>query len=461
MNKNDIYEVTIEDMSHDGEGIGKVDGFPLFIKDAIIGDVIEAKVTKLKNNYGYARLEEIVKPSSLRTKPPCPLHKKCGGCQIQAMDYKAQLKFKQDLVINNLVRIGGLGDDIKGRMEPIVGMENPYRYRNKAQFPVGEKDGRIIMGFYAGRTHDIMECEDCVLGDEGNSVILGAIRGYMEQHKVSAYDETTGKGLVRHILIRKGFATSEWMVCLVITEDKLPHEKELVDSLLEVMPKIVSICVSVNKRRDNVIMGDNFGVIYGEPYIHELLSGITYMISPLSFFQVNPVQTEKLYAKAVEYAKLTGMENVWDLYCGTGSISLFLAKKAGKVHGVEIIPQAIDDARQNARVNGITNAEFFVGKAEDVFAEQVLDKNGVNYGEKIDVVVVDPPRKGCDAKLLETILKMAPARVVYVSCDSATLARDLKLLCEKDYEIEHLQCYDQFPHTIHVETCVALKRVNE
>lgn len=461
MNKNDIYEVTIEDMSHDGEGIGKVDGFPLFIKDAIIGDVIEAKVTKLKNNYGYARLEEIVKPSYMRIEPPCPLHKKCGGCQIQAMDYKAQLKFKQDLVINNLMRIGGFGEDIKEITEPIVGMENPYRYRNKAQFPVGEKDGRIIMGFYAGRTHDIMECEDCLLGDEGNALILRTVREYMEKYKIPAYNETTGKGLIRHILIRKGFATGEWMVCLVITENKLPHEKELIDNLLKVMPKIVSICVSVNKRRDNVIMGDNFNVVYGEPYIHELLSGITYMISPLSFFQVNPVQTEKLYAKAVEYAHLTGTENVWDLYCGTGSISLFLAKKAGKVHGVEIIPQAIDDARENARVNGITNAEFFVGKAEDVFAEKVLDIKGANYGEKIDVVVVDPPRKGCDAKLLETILKMAPARVVYVSCDSATLSRDLKILCEKDYKIERLQCYDQFPHTVHVETCVALKRVNE
>ena len=458
MNKNEIFELTIEDMSHDGEGIGKVDGFPLFVKDAIIGDVIEAKVTKLKKNYGYARLNAIVEPSGLRVEPRCALHKRCGGCQIQAMDYRAQLKFKQDLVINNLLRIGGFDESIADRIEPIVGMENPYRYRNKAQYPVGMKDGRVVMGFYAGRTHDIMECEDCVLGDEGNADILKTIKTYMDMYKVPAYDEESAKGLIRHILIRKGFATNEWMVCLVISSDKLQHKEELIRMLTDLKQNIVSISVSINSRRDNVIMGDSFKVIYGEPYIHEILSGITYMISPLSFFQVNPVQTERLYAKAVEYAELTGRENVWDLYCGTGSISLFLARKAGKVHGVEIIPQAIDDARANAKANGFTNTEFYVGKAEDVFAEQVLTKNSPNYGEKIDVVVVDPPRKGCDEKLLETILKMAPKRVVYVSCDSATLARDLKILCEKDYEIARLQCYDQFPHTVHIETCVQLKR---
>ena len=460
MDKNDIFEVIIEDMSHDGEGIGKVGGFPLFIKDAVIGDVIEAKVTKLKKTYGYARLNNIVKPSSLRVTPKCPLHKKCGGCQIQAMDYNGQLKFKHDLVINNLIRIGGFGEEIAEIMEPIVGMDEPYRYRNKAQFPVGEKDGRVIMGFYAGRTHDIMECDDCVLGDEKNALILNVIKSYMAKFNISVYDEASGKGLIRHVLIRKGFATNEWMVCLVIAGDKLPHSDTLVSMLRDAMPEIVSISISPNKRRDNVIMGDGFTVLYGESYIHEKLSGITYKISPLSFFQVNPIQTEKLYAKVVEYANLTGKENVWDLYCGTGSISLFLAGKAGKVHGVEIIPQAIDDARENAKANGIENAEFFVGKAEDVFAEQVLTEGSANYGEKIDVVVVDPPRKGCDAKLLDTILKMAPSRIVYVSCDSATLARDLKILCDTDYIIDRLQCFDQFPHTVHVETVVLLTRQN-
>ncbi|MBQ9342247.1 MAG: 23S rRNA (uracil(1939)-C(5))-methyltransferase RlmD [Lachnospiraceae bacterium] len=461
MDKNDIFEVTIEDMTCDGEGIGKVDGFPLFIKDAVIGDVIEAKVTKLKKTYGYARLNTIVKPSSLRVIPKCSLHKKCGGCQIQAMDYCAQLKFKQDLVINNLVRIGRFDEDVADVMEPIVGMDEPYRYRNKAQFPVGKKDGRVIMGFYAGRTHDIMECDDCVLGDENNALILNIIKAYMTKFNVPAYDEVSGKGLIRHVLIRKGFATNEWMVCLVIAGEKLPHSDVLVSMLRDAMPEIVSISISPNKRRDNVIMGDDFTVLYGEAYIHESLSGITYKISPLSFFQVNPIQTEKLYAKVVEYANLTGKENVWDLYCGTGSISLFLAGKAGKVHGVEIVPQAIDDARENAKTNSIENAEFFVGKAEDVFTEQVLTEGSANYGEKIDVVVVDPPRKGCDVKLLGTILKMAPSRIVYVSCDSATLARDLKILCETDYRIDKLQCFDQFPHTVHVETVCLLSKLKD
>ena len=458
MKKNDIFTVTIEDMSHTGEGIGKVDGFPLFIKDAIIGDVVRAKVMKLKKHYGFARLMEIVEPSKNRINPPCPIHKACGGCQIQAMAYEAQLRFKGNLVENNLKRIGGFSEDILEKMEPFVGMEEPYRYRNKAQFPVGEKNGRIIAGFYAGRTHDIMECEDCLLGAKENQVILNTVISHMEKYQIAPYDETTGKGLIRHVLTRTGFTSGEWMVCLVINGDKIPAEQELCDALREVVPAITSISVSPNKERNNVIMGKSYRVLWGEGYIKEILSGIEYRISPLSFFQVNPVQTEKLYAKAVEYANLTGRENVWDLYCGTGSISLFLAKEAGKVHGVEIIEQAILDARKNAQINGLTNTEFFVGKAEDVFAREVQE---VDNPEKIDVVVVDPPRKGCDEKLLRTMLDMEPDRIVYVSCDSATLARDLKILCEKDYQIERMQCFDQFPHTVHVETVCLLSKLHE
>jgi 23S rRNA (uracil1939-C5)-methyltransferase len=371
------------------------------------------------------------------------------------MAYPAQLRFKERLVQNNLMRIGGFGQEIMERMEPIVGMEEPYRYRNKAQFPVGEKDGRIQMGFYAGRTHDIMECEDCVLGAQENQRILDAVKEYMCANNVHAYDEKTGKGLIRHVLIRKGFETGEWLVCLVINGKKLPEAEALCEKLLKAVPQIVSISVSVNMTRNNTIMGDSYKVLWGEAYMKERLGDVLYRISPLSFFQVNPVQTKKLYEKAVDYAELTGVENVWDLYCGTGSISLFLAGKAGKVHGVEIIEPAIMDARANAKENGITNVEFFVGKAEDVFAEQVFHKQ---KDEPIDVVVVDPPRKGCDEKLLQTILDMHPKRVVYVSCDSATLARDLKILCKEDYEVSRWQCYDQFPHTVHVETCVQLLR---
>ena len=457
MKKNEIYTVTIEDMSHTGEGIGKAEGFTLFVKDAIIGDVAKVKITKLKKTYGYARLMEILTPSPDRTGAPCPLHRACGGCQIQAMDYSAQLRFKENLVKNNLQRIGGFGPEIIEKMEPIVGMDQPYRYRNKAQFPIGEKNGRPIAGFYAGRTHTIMECEDCLLGDEENKNILDVILQYMQDYHIPAYDEVTGQGLVRHVLTRKGFATGQWMVCLVINGENLPEEAELCTRLRERVEGLVSVSVSPNTRRDNVIMGSSYRVLWGDGYLEETLDGICYRISPLSFFQVNPVQTEKLYAKAVEYAGLTGKENVWDLYCGTGSISLFLAKKAAKVHGVEIIEQAILDARENARINGIENTEFFVGKAEEVFAREVLDKNA----DPIDVVVVDPPRKGCDEKLLETMLAMKPERIVYVSCDSATLARDLKILCEKDYEVSRWQCYDQFPHTVHVESVCLLSKLRE
>ncbi|SFQ40362.1 23S rRNA (uracil1939-C5)-methyltransferase [Lachnospiraceae bacterium XBB1006] len=457
MNKNDVVTVTIEDMSHKGEGIGKVDGFPLFVKDALIGDVVEVKVIKLKHTYGYGRLMKVLSASSERVEAPCPLHKACGGCQIQAMAYAAQLSFKERLVTNNLIRIGGFSEEIVSSMEPIVGMEEPYRYRNKAQFPVGEKEGVIKMGFYAGRTHDIMECEDCLLGAEENQQILAVIKEYMYANHVHAYDEKTGKGLVRHILIRKGFSTGQWLVCLVINGKSVPKPEVLCEALLHAVPGIVSISVSVNTSRNNTIMGESYRVLWGEPYMKEQLGDVMYRISPLSFFQVNPIQTKKLYEKVIEYAQLTGRENVWDLYCGTGSISLFLAKKAAHVHGVEIIEPAILDARENAKENGITNTEFFVGKAEDVFAEQVLSKEKL---EPIDVVVVDPPRKGCDEKLLQTILAMKPTRVVYVSCDSATLARDLKILCETDYRVRKWQCYDQFPHTVHVESCVLLTRMS-
>ena len=456
MNKNDIVTVTISDMSHSGEGIGKVNGFPLFIKDAIIGDVVNAKIMKLKKNYGFARLMEIVTPSSDRDmNPVCPNYKRCGGCQIMAMNYDAQLKYKENLIKNNLIRIGGMDESIVDIMEPIIGMDNPYRYRNKAQYPIGKnKEGEIIAGFYAGRTHDIMECDDCYLGVEENKLILTDIKEYMANNNVEPYDEITGKGLVRHVLIRKGFKTGEFMVCLIINGDSLPNYKELQEKLEEDVPGLKSLFINVNKKNTNVIMGDTCKKLWGEDYIIEELDGIRYRISPLSFFQVNPIQTEKLYNKALEYANLTGKENVWDLYCGAGSISLFLAKKAAMVHGVEIVEPAIVDARNNACDNGITNVEFFVGAAEDVFDEEM------NRGAKRpDVVVVDPPRKGCDEKLLRTMLKMAPDRIVYVSCDSATLARDLKILCEKDYKLEKWCGVDQFSHTVHCESVCLLSKV--
>lgn len=448
--KNDILTLDIEDCGVDGEGIGKADGFTVFVKDAVIGDRIKAKIIKAKKNYGYGRLMEVITPSPYRVKPACSIARQCGGCQIQALSYEEQLKFKEKKVRGHLERIGGFKDL---EMEPIMGMEEPYHYRNKAQFPVGKnKDGKIITGFYAGRTHSIIENRDCILGVKQNKDVLDCVIGHMEKYHIQPYNETTGKGLVRHIMIRYGFHTDQIMVCLILNGDKLPAEKALVESLCEI-PGMTSITINVNKKRNNVILGNQLRLIWGQSYITDSIGNVSYQISPLSFFQVNPIQTEKLYGKALEYAGLTGNETVWDLYCGIGTISLFLAQRAKFVRGVEIVPQAIDNARENAKINGIENVEFFVGKAEEVLPRE-YDKNGI-YA---DVIVVDPPRKGCDEALLNTILKMKPERVVYVSCDSATLARDLKILCAEGYELKRVSTTDMFPQSTHVETVVLLSQ---
>lgn len=452
--KNDVFQVRIEDMSDTGEGIGKTDGFIWFVKDAVIGDVVEAKVMKTKKSYGFARLIQVLEPSACRVTPRCPSARQCGGCQLQAMSYEEQLRFKENKVRNNLSHIGGLTEI---PMEPIIGMDEPWRYRNKAQFPFGkDKDGRIITGFYAGRTHAIIEQEDCLLGVEENQPILDCIRGFMEEYHIAPYEEELHKGLVRHVLIRKGFATEELMVCLVLNGDvkKLKAPEVLVERLVKLFPShMASISCSINREKTNVIMGKEIVNLHGPGYITDYIGNVCYRISPLSFYQVNPVQTQKLYGTALEYAGLTGEETVWDLYCGIGTISLFLAQKAKKVYGVEIIPQAIDDARANAKLNHFENVEFFVGKAEEVLPEQ-YEKNQV-YA---DTIVVDPPRKGCDSVCLDTIVKMAPEKVVYVSCDSATLARDVKYLGERGYEVKRVKTVDMFPWSGHVETVVLLSK---
>ena len=479
--KNDIVTVKIEDIGTEGEGIGKLEGFTLFVKDAVMGDVVEARLVKVKKNYAYARLEKVLTSSPLRVKPVCPYHKQCGGCQIQAMSYEAQLQFKENKVKNNLVRIGGFDQIfIESVMESVVGMEQPWHYRNKAQFPVGtDKDGRIITGFYAGRTHSIIANTDCALGVEENEPILQKVLAYMQNEKVSAYDETTGQGLVRHILIRKGFTSGEIMVCLVINGKSLPKEDRLVSTLREI-PGMTSIWLNYNTKNTNVIMGTEGRVLWGQNTITDVIhrrsieeinsgkdclrydskenapQGITFAISPLSFYQVNPIQTEKLYSLALEYAGLTGEETVWDLYCGIGTISLFMAQCAKEVHGVEIVPQAIEDARKNAERNHIENATFYVGKAEEVLPRLYEEEHIF-----ADVICVDPPRKGCDEACLNTIIKMAPKRIVYVSCDSATLARDLKYLCENGYEIRKVRAVDQFGQTVHTETVVRLSLKKE
>ena len=348
-------------------------------------------------------------------------------------------------------------------MEPILGMEEPFRYRNKAQFPIGrDREGKLIAGFYAGRTHSIIPVEDCVLGVPVNREILACVLGYMEEFHVSPYDEKAHQGLVRHVLIRYGFRTGEIMVCLVVNGTSLPEEEALATRLAAI-PKMTSITLNVNQEKTNVIMGKKLRVLWGKGYITDEIGDVKYQISPLSFYQVNPVQTEKLYGTALEYAGLKKGEDtvVWDLYCGIGTISLFLARKAGQVYGVEIVPQAVEDARNNARINGITNARFYVGKAEEVLPGYYADYEK-EHGQqaRADVIVVDPPRKGCDETLLETIVKMEPEKVVYVSCDPATLARDVKYLRGNGYEVRRVRAVDMFPHTVHVETVCLLSKLN-
>ncbi|MCM1107355.1 MAG: 23S rRNA (uracil(1939)-C(5))-methyltransferase RlmD [Blautia sp.] len=485
MKKNDIIELAISDMGVNGEGIGRFEGMTFFVKDALIGDVLRARIVKLKRHYGYARPEELLVPSPDRVEPRCPQNRRCGGCQLQALAYEKQLAYKEQKVRDDLIRLGGFPEaQIDAVMEPVVGMDEPYRYRNKAQYPVGrDREGNIVMGFYAARTHSIIPVEDCLLGHRENQRILQIIRQWMEEQDISPYDERGESGLVRHVLIRHGFSTGECMVCLVINGGELPAKEVLIERLREI-PGMTSLSFNVNRERTNVILGARTKCIWGMPYITDKLylrdaadfsitkQAVAYHISPQSFYQVNPLQTEKLYSTALEYAGLAGKECVWDLYCGIGTISLFLSQRARQVYGVEVVPQAIADAKSNAKLNGITNAEFFVGKAEEVLPEfyaahgrhvPASEKGIGTKGNEADmanpdVIVVDPPRKGCDTACLATMLAMRPARIVYVSCDPATLARDLRVLTDGGYELKRVRAFDQFGHTVHVETVVLMSR---
>ena len=465
--KNEVLEMEITDLGSEGEGIGRTGAFLWFVKDALPGDRIRASVMKVKKNYGYARLQEILAPGPDRIAPACPVARQCGGCTLQAMDYAAQLRFKENKVRNNLLRIGGIPEEtLQEVFHPIIGMEDPFRYRNKAQFPVGYTKAGIAAGFYAGRTHSIIPCEDCLLGVEENKMITEEALSWMEENRIPSYDEESGSGFVRHILIRKGFQSGQIMVCLVTNGEKPQGAGKsyskgsgkssgimaaAAERIMK-LPGVVTVVQNINRERTNVILGRDSRTLAGPGFITDSIGGTVFEISAQSFYQVNPVQTEKLYGTALEYAHLTGNETVWDLYCGIGTISLFLAKKAGKVRGVEIVPQAIEDAKRNAARNSINNAEFFVGKAEEVLPEQFK-----KTGEHADVIVVDPPRKGCDEQCLKTMLAMSPDRIVYVSCDSATLARDLKyLLADGTYRLKQVQPVDMFPQTVHVETVCLL-----
>lgn len=443
--KNEYYDVAFEDLTHDGAGVAKVEGFPIFVQNALPEERGKIKVVKIKKGYAFGRLIDLYEESPYRVDAPCPIYKQCGGCQLQHLSYEGQLIAKQKQVREVISRIGKL-DNVT--VHPVLGMDNPWRYRNKAQVPIGEHEGGLVGGFYQQRSHEIVNMEACMIQQESNDTVVQAVKKICEKHGVRAYSEEKHKGTLRHIMARYGLVTGEVMVVLITRTQDFPNKELIIEEIKDSIPNVKSIVQNVNPKRTNVIFGDGTKVLWGEEYIYDYIGDIKFAISARSFYQVNPEQTKILYGKALEYAELTGKETVIDAYCGIGTITLFLAQKAKKVYGVEIVPEAIEDAKRNAELNGMANAEFAVGKSEEVIP--AWKKQGIIP----DVLVVDPPRKGCDEALLQTILEMKPKRVVYVSCNPATLARDLRILEDGGYKTEEIQPVDMFPHTTHVE-CVS------
>lgn len=458
--KNEDYIADIIGLGHDGEGVGRVNGFTLFVQGALPGEKARVKVVKLKKQYGYAKLLEIVEASPDRVDAPCPIYKQCGGCQLQHMSYEAQLRWKRQLVADNLERIGKLtvapseGANEGILVHPTLGMDEPWRYRNKAQVPIGhggpDMEGGLVAGFYAQGSHRIIDMEACLIQHEQNDAVVRAVKRAAGRLGIRAYNEETGRGLLRHVVARYGFNTGEIMVVLITNGESIPHREELVGLIREAVPGVTSICQNVNTQRTNVIFGDRTLVLWGRDVIYDTIGNVRFAISARSFYQVNPVQTEVLYRKALDFAALSGEETVIDAYCGIGTISLFLAQRAKNVYGVEIVREAVDDARANAVLNGIRNVRFEAGAAE------VVIPAWRQQGIAPDVIVVDPPRKGCDEALLETILAMQPERVVYVSCNPSTLARDLRVLEDGGYRTVEVQPVDMFPWTVHVESVAVL-----
>ncbi|WJH37364.1 23S rRNA (uracil(1939)-C(5))-methyltransferase RlmD [Paenibacillus sp. CC-CFT747] len=504
--KNEDYEADIIGLGHDGEGVGRVNGFTLFIHGALPGERVRVKVVKLKKQYGYGKLLKVLEASPDRSAPPCPIYSQCGGCQLQHLSYEAQLKWKRQSVIDSLERIGKLAVQESGRgadvlvgeadlavdgevggktdgeagpgvrehsvsveaagagirkerdpadqgivVHPTVGMDEPWRYRNKAQVPFGWAEGGLVGGFYAQGSHRIVDMDSCLIQHEANDDVVRKVKDIGRKLGITAYDEASHEGLLRHVVVKFGFRTGDVMVVLVTNGDKVPHLDEWVHRIREAVPGVKSICRNVNTKQTNVIFGDKTTVLWGDEFIYDYIGDVKFAISARSFYQVNPVQTEVLYRTALDYAALTGSENVIDAYCGIGTISLFLARHAKQVRGVEIVAEAIADARRNAALNGIANVDFAVGKAEEVIPAWRAEE-----GLAPDVIVVDPPRKGCDPALLETIIEMQPRRVVYVSCNPATLARDLRVLEDGGYRTVEVQPVDMFPHTVHVEAVASL-----
>ncbi len=444
--KNENYKIIIDDLGSRGEGIGKIEGFTVFVEGGIPGDILNILIVKVKKNYAYGKLMEIITPSKNRITPTCKYYKRCGGCQIQHIDYKEQLNIKRKIVLDNLERIGG----IKGvSVSETIGMDYPYYYRNKAQFPVKKGKNGIDIGFYSLRSHDIVDIECCEIQHKNNEKVLKIVKDFINKYNISVYDEVCHKGLIRHVLTKTGFTTNDFMVCIIINGKSLPKSEFLVKELKKI-DGLKSVILNINTEKTNVILGERCKTIYGNPYITDYIGDIKFEISALSFFQVNPVQTYKLYSKVVEFAEFTGNENVLDIYCGLGSISLFIAKYVKSVFGVEIVEQAIEDAKRNAKLNNIQNAKFKAGKAEEVIPEIYEE------GFTADIVILDPPRKGCEKNVIQTVVNMKPKKIVYVSCDPSTLARDLKDFLQCGYRLENVQPVDMFPSTVHVETIVLL-----
>ena len=538
LQKNDLIMLEITDLTEEGQGVGKKDGLVFFVKDSVMGDLVEARILKVKKNYAYAKVENLLEASPHRIAPLCPVAGKCGGCQLQHLSYEKELAWKEDRIAQSLIRIAGLSpEEVERKKEGILGGVLS-RYRNKAQYPVQsrkeirsggatsvsdwkvdgkwpgknkieakEKSSNLSMGFYGFHSHRIIETEDCLINSAENPLILECIKEWAREYKISGYEEETGKGLLRHIFLRKGFSTGEILLCLVLNGKSLPHGKELWEKLQglslsaeeddlqrevdipremdaesrvelhcgvntqseddghcglnkKVQEKIVGLCININEGQGNAILGRETLCLYGKDSIEDKIGELSFSISVPSFYQVNPVQTEKIYGKALEYAALTGEETVWDCYCGIGTISLFLAQKAKQVYGLEIVPEAIENAKKNAEKNGLHNTEFFVGAAEEVLPKWVEEqkREGKDVGNLVDVVSLDPPRKGCDEACLSAVLELSPKRIVYVSCDPGSLARDIKYLREGGYELQKWVGIDNFPRTGHVETVVLLSR---
>lgn len=451
LSKNKEYVVDIVDIGQGGVGIGKYEGFTVFVEGGLIQDKVKVRINKSKKNYAVGDIVEIIEKSPFRVDRICSDDlKDCGGCQIQELDYNKQLELKTNEVKQVISRIGKL-ENVE--IHETIGMQSPCRYRNKAQFPIQNINGSTAIGFYKKKSHDVIPTDMCVIQHDINDKIIKIIKTYIQAYNVSIYNETTHTGVLRHLVTKVGFTTNEVMVVLVANGTNLSHLNELASVLKENIPGFKTLVLNVNKAKTNVILGKENKVIYGNGKINDYIGDLVFEISPLSFFQVNPVQTEVLYNKALEYAELKENDTVFDIYCGIGSISLFLAQKATKVYGIEIVEDAIKDAKINAKLNNLNNVEFYVGKAEEVVPKMYSE------GKTANVVVVDPPRKGCDEKVLDTIVSMKPDRVVYVSCNPSTLARDLAYLDERGYKCVEIQPVDMFPHTMHVETVAKLRRI--